>query len=1317
MPSLCDALDRAKGETKRLIARYAVAKAFEHFMESGDYYSAIRIAEQAAEKGVVGGATAEKMKAIASAIDALSEASSFAERMISDMKEGRVDEKEVLTARELSRRLKELAGRLSSLGLGKLASDLQEASESLSKLAVAAEGEAKLAEWVKRINDSLREGSEELGRGVELFSRGRLSDAWEHFRRAAEVFESAGKIAANPPILSGSLAEVAKRISEGVRGEALALNIAASRLADAVAAANQFLAFLRNLYERLKRGEVHGDIESSLISNFYLLMSTETELRAFAPVVAQLMSDALRKLGVKDYQEYGSRLGNLLERAADSLRELYLGIWNEVAPYNPVVHDAMEYAASMAGVSLPPIHQNFILRLEDAVGRAIAVGDSLAKIAGRKHGLDKLWYSLGSILAYVVSFVGSLPLIPVQGVLAHGAVLGKLLRGDVVGAAKTEWEILKGLVPPHRNWEQLAAFAIALAITYPLLKGRFGRVIEITYPEFLALGKGFELASRYLRPRLEEIAEVVPEKTVREYLVSFRSPSEFAERLGEEIALQLRENGVPESYAREYAGRLASLVYKYLSELREPGEIERALEEAAERYGIVEVDLALKKALRELPELEKNIAGELKKLAEEIVKPAEFREALESIERSVSERKLVEPGLYERIASVELRLADLSRMLEDLRRNLDILRDVMGAKEAEKLVDELEEARTSLERLRIALAKARRIEELVRVSKGDVEIAREMLYKVDPELAKSVREPSDILKAYGALLSYVLERLPAASRQVLDVLKGVRSVLLDLAKKYPEYYGRFAREIVAKDKAIAKAVRGRVLLEIPKELAEKYGLPSKVTVENLPEFLRRVRELGYPGELVKMLSEAENILRSMLARLELLRKAGVDVVEAVTGLSRELRSLEAAVKYYRGSIEPWREPLKTVAEALSKAGLRSLADRLERATSIDEALSVLRDALRKLGETGSRHILEVVASKIKDAAEKLRGREPGLYRALEALLADVRKMLESRVSAGKEVWGWLEAAVHKYRVIRASDADIARLIELARRGRESLTVEVGGRTYRITRELHIEPGRTEIVYRIEEPEGNWLEWRAAVRVTDRYAITEEAYKIDPEIRGNPGLVEELSRVLHDVAERDELADIARRIVVLTDRGPERLSAAIIPPPISYPDVVLNEEKEKLSGLAGLSVPIPPENVPVDIRDFFSRVSGGLPVHFYRIGDKLIAALPSISGIEGRLRWYRLSVDGISVDVPVINVSGVDVIVIPQQYFQVTVATKQLQKYRVSLKTVQAGGGRPSSPKVRMTPIPPPPLPGILGAGALATARRGAALFRRERLVF
>jgi len=1321
MVSLCSVYDKLPSDVQRDVARYVVYQLFNRFMENGDYLLALRVAEEAAKKGIITGKEAQILELIPSAVSTLSAAREVAESLVDALKSGSVSEALINTARDVLENLRSAKNELEEAGYsGSLLDALGKATTSLQTLIDYTEAYNRLSNWLSEINKELSNALIDIQEALSNFNNGNFRRAMELMKNAYTELVSLYNTAKNIPSNLDGLEDKAQKISRYVQELAVALLTATNFAATSIHNIDRFYLFLHELEsgELLEQHTRKEEIIKEIKQVIMPLMLDPKNLEQIANRVENQILDALRGLGVSNPEQLASSIASILRGLASLEKQLYLDVWKQVAPHNTIIYEGLKEAAESAGVSLPSIKREKLAPLKTAIEWLAAIGDKYAREAGHASGLDKVLDFLASTGFYILAGALSVPLAIPMGIIEHARVIESLLHGSLSKAAREELEILKGFIPPHKNLEQIIAFATILAITLPLMKTRFADIMDIAYPEFRAIGEAVRLARDTLRPEIEAVAKAIPEERVREFVLSYASPGEAVEQLTRMIEEQLREQGVPDNIVRESARSLAREVYKYLLEAKQPSDIEEAIKEAIIRHGLVDLDLALKKMMERIPEIDTEIAEALRDLSRDLLE--QLRRTYTELEVKLVENKPVNlaESEYIRLESLDKELEKLNEYLGELKSYEPLLKDILGPVESARFLQELREATRSIDVLRDAIAKAEKIRKAIEAAKSSIEDARKIVSEVEPELAKKINTVSDLVNVYNELVKYILVKGAQLAPQVLDVLRELRGILEKLANEYPKYYGKFAREVRLVDRKIPELTENTVLLRVPEELAKKYDLPLEVTPKNLPEFLERIKELGYPGDAVKLLVEAKNMLDNLRSRLWLLSKIGIeDAGKEYVRISNELRSLEASIKYYETEVKPWRDAVESLATYLDRLGYHDLAARLQEAKTIDEALEAVREAAKKLGARGRRTILDVFVSKLRDLANRLRGVNPAEAKAIDQLINDIEKMLRG-AQPGKEVWGWLEAAIHKYKVIRASPEDLARFIEAARRGREELELEIGGRVYRLIREIRVEPNRTEIIYRIEDPEGNYIEYHSAIRVTDKYVTYEDFYKIDPDIRDNPALVETLSRILHDAVSRDPLYDTLRNIVVVTRSGAEPLSAIVTPMPINYSSIVVSTESSKLGSIVPLLVPVPEPEVPDTIREFFENKYPSGVIHYYRIDGAFFVEVPSFANIEKYLKWYRVSINGVSITLPGITINGINVITIPSNVFKVTVQKPSTRYYTVTVPTSTSGGGAPpQKPVVKMQRVPPPPLPVVLSATELGGALGAKAKLRREILVF
>lgn len=752
-----------------------------------------------------------------------------------------------------------------------------------------------------------------------------------------------------------------------------------------------------------------------------------------------------------------------------------------------------------------------------------------------------------------------------------------------------------------------------------------------------------------------------PVRAVEEALVTIEDVSKALDELRNALKKSDLEDILGERNAKEILSRIKELA----KELR--GE-RKALVKAKELAEMVQEVTREYEDAREAGEELKRVRKRVVKLAKKLGEKELAQEAKEATPTRLAEiiaelaRKSSELGLRE-LRELEVTLKDIndrvfSPIVNKLLPMLGRLTRELGI--TENYAVELENGRLAIKKTYETVERLikERLTELGNIVRAVTRILREEAENRvgSEEAAELARLAEKIREAYKETVrTYDVEPLVRALREAVDYL-GEHGMVADIEEILS------AIKNAPKDKDIQymydnimkEASMYRLAEELlPKKLEETIAGARRV----LAELSKELKRLGY-GDVAK---EIQGVFNRVLRETRSPEEA---FAEAVGALEKEVRegkvSPEAAAKL-EGTLEELAKQYKV--------GAKELAFIYEDLYRLAEEIKRLR-----LGQgLAFKYTAEIYGVKVRAAS-------PEVVEAIARLLEEPNKRIVIRTEEGEYV-------VERY--IRRTPSGF----EITYQVRDPM-----GRYLRVTEEIR--------TYTVETPKGT--ETRQMITTLIDY---------DPELRSEPGRVAELAQVLEEAMKEDTVmgepvARLLERVYVGSSDLGRPLEAAVT---VTRSVVGLEPGVQELYRILPWLTRIV---VPEDIASAIERVLGRIvPVSIgLEIGSKIIVPVPadklSYDKIRDKLRpvTIRFGETKITLTLPVINVNGVDVVLVPvtktveeQVTVQKTVPKTTTVPVEIEVGKPGGEGGKPGAPSGFKLPAPPVLLGGVgaVGGGAVA----------------
>ena len=533
----------------------------------------------------------------------------------------------------------------------------------------------------------------------------------------------------------------------------------------------------------------------------------------------------------------------------------------------------------------------------------------------------------------------------------------------------------------------------------------------------------------------------------------------------------------------------------------------------------------------------------------------------------------------------------LNKLIDDLRRISEEVPSL--AEPLMQAIERIREMRRSLSRISEELG----LNEIVAIAD---KLAQEIytISKVCPECEQDLAR-GDIASALARI---------AAKTSVREAVE----IGNEIARLYDELTTMLAK--IAPGVPVPKM---RIETEIPSAI-EKYA--ARLFLERHPELYNVFPDAAKALDAGDISGFAKAIERYVNSNPEMLR----DAIKIVNDLIKTMNNVVGEVKGYltegeASSLERAERILYELDNGLKKMFEHRVSP------TIVETINDLKKFLDRIGRGDVAKLLDEYLESgdiryIDKALKKLASSD----RSAEALLA-YELYRAGIVDPNK--YGFIVGKIGVYDVAESCSPPPDWLRELMNGGTTETVLRIGGREYRLVREVDIAPGKTTIRYRVETPEGWWSEYVYTITSDGRRAATAELLRYDPD--APPAAVAELEKVLDKVVDSD--SSVLRNLVVIVDNVPVRLTRfgfmlRSIASILSSNEGVL---WRKLLG-SGNVVKLPSSIAPTGI---------GI-----RIGNVVFTPVPPSGGWT---RFGRFSIDGMTYDLPYLGeYNGMPVFGIP-----------------------------------------------------------------------
>ncbi len=713
---------------------------------------------------------------------------------------------------------------------------------------------------------------------------------------------------------------------------------------------------------------------------------------------------------------------------------------------------------------------------------------------------------------------------------------------------------------------------------------------------------------------------------------------------------------------------LRKIVDQVLSEarksLRQAKEVEKAVENLRKVYEELEkgIEVAKRKPLRALITSVIRKAVELRILSPDalrLLKEGRYVEAINELAKALSsktERELFAfTKLREAIKDLESSIESLAKALEPLRPFLTRVRTieniVVRGSEAEKI---------------FASALAKDLEKILSLEKE--------LKKVCPDID------------FNAIRS-IVEKLRKGEIVTVDALN---KVFEELANASPVIATYFTGEEIMRLASLAEKLFGSrsPLVSTLKDLAKKISVSRTVMSRIVPITENLEDVVKFYAETVRSLEEVSPELKEVVGKLvnavntvvEKMRKGEPVSRTEIAKLLRELESIESELRYV---------PITIEAKNRILAGLRSVIDRIRMLTKSGKLeLAIARDLAEDLA---------LVARRLEKIVEE-EPEIPNNYIVIEKV---------GTVREGTMI---------------AAPKSIAFEVEKLLKGWDTRIVTIDGLRIVVKRRMIPLRDGTELIWRVEIPNAGYIEIRVRNHIIARRGRKATWYRdvtveIDPKLRRvierDPHLrkiFDELSheRAIDVIREIDpEFDDLSRVIVIRRGvssllRYALRFLDAIPFLAMIYPLMVWRERELRAAEQFMISPQefeeivsmAKPASLPTEIAEAFKDI-GVVPlfaIKLPQITTPIVIAVGDLSKLAPKIvGTINISLNGLTIRIPKININGVDVGVITPINIQVPTS-------------IVPRIGTISVPKVTSVPyhlttpvLPPPPTPTKYGS--------------------
>jgi len=969
-----------------------------------------------------------------------------------------------------------------------------------------------------------------------------------------------------------------------------------------------------------------------------------------------------------------------------------------------------KYAEEKTGVTLKHVeHGGISERLEDIVK------DSRDAAVNLLHS-DETWKKIWGAIAMVGA--GALDTITLIGRpsefkdMVENTIkgIGKAIEYTVEGETDKLEEGARNIFYSMFGTKENALYTIGTLLAFYV----GGKVLDRVpipakykaYIESVMYGDPFKLTIDIMRDtriasRLAETLELTAGNPSlwRELVRGFKD--RLAEKITREIVEKSRARYIREN-ARAIRGKIANIIAKSSSYTRAIEDVRRAIE-----------NMGIEKALESIDRFNRLFEEFTRDVGEDYIasrlRAAGVKGSIGSLSFNktimdyLKTRKAV--GLVEELAEKTKRIIN---GYDETVKLLDDLREYIGEDEWARLKERLKTVESSM--LKADISRATSILEQV---KQELESYKPLKAKID-NIASILREAGYDSLAGKVLkngLDGVVEAVEELSRDIsgktMKIIDRIRNTLIGMSgnekirslasmitgkieeliyKRIPEshihgledYARRIAEEFTSAESIpgevrdasldlLSKARSGSVsLADIERftDILAKYS--SRLAgIIDLNAVSRLIREaVSYVEDVLKDTEAYRFIENDVNSINEVVSRLSRGVAETRTYSYRELnRMLEESInrladyvmEYDKGLAEKLRDSLESLEDALSKGDAKSVS---KSALSLYEALS--RISLLK-------GLPRDITGRLRELADTLLGKAGLGNKSIESSLRRLAHIIDDDLKSIEELpegWGYVIIDVKnaRYTPVVARLSDMNRVMEILRTPRKDFIVDIGGREIHVSRDIHLSPdGTMSVSYRLEFPEGRWLEYKYVIRKTgkgmaDIYVYTRYDPRLVELLESDKRLSDSLGRLIEEgdlIREIDPDYDVLSRIAVETGRGLRFMGDVFKSIRNTIPILLVASGS---SGVWKYILDADKIDLIKELKPYITQVDTSLKEKLTSIGVNPIGEYGNLAGytaIIGSIdklfepsKIIVLKYKGKLIPLPVVVVNGEDIVVIP-----------------------------------------------------------------------